>query len=101
MADIPGSQEELGKIGELADFSRIEGKAHIQLEKSVGSQHRLSDFSDYDFSDYTGEIEYLSDDMDMETGLLRILEKVFVRYNFDSSAAYFKIREDAERSYDS
>ena len=95
MAGVPSVQEELAKIGELADFGRVEGTARDKLEKNVGSEHRLSNFSDY-----TDEIQYLDDDMGMKEGFLRILEKAFVHYNFDGSKAYFQIREDAQRCYD-
>lgn len=95
MGSIPGIQAELAEIKKLADFSRIEDVARAKLEKNVGSEHRLSDFSDY-----ADEIQYIDDDMDMEEGFLRILEKVFVHYNFDGSKAYFQIREDAQRCYD-
>ena len=95
MAGIPGIREELARIGELADFGRVEDAARSKLEGAVGSEHRLSGFSDY-----ADEIQYLDDDMEMEDGFLRILEKVFVRYNFDGSAAYFHIREDAQTCYD-
>lgn len=89
MKGIPGIQDELTKIGELVDFERIEGEAQKRLEENVGSGHTLSDFSDY-----ADEIEYISDDMEMEAGFLRILEKALVHYNFDGSKAYFKIREE-------
>lgn len=95
MGSVPGIQTELAKIGELADFGWVEDTARAKLEKNVGSEHRLSDFSDY-----ADEIQYLNDDMDMEEGILRILEKAFVHYNFDGSKAYFQIREDAQRCYD-
>ena len=95
MSGIPGIQDELGKIRETADFARIEDIARTELEKIVGSEHRLSNFSDY-----ADDIEYFDDNMDMEEGFLRILEKAFVRYNFDGSEAYFKIREDTQSCYD-
>lgn len=95
MAGIPGIQNEVDRIKELADFSRIEGEARKKLEANVGSEHRLSDFPDY-----ADEIQYFDDDMGMEEGFLRILERAFVRYNFDGSKAYFKIREDAQHCYD-
>lgn len=95
MSGISGIQDKLSRIGEIADFARIEDAARTELEKNIGSEHRLSDFSDY-----TDEIEYIDDDMDMEEGFLRIFEKAFVHYNFDGSNAYYKIREDTQRSYD-
>lgn len=95
MSGMSGIQDELGKIEELTDFTRIENKAHAALEKNVGSEHKLSEFSDY-----ADEIEYLDDDMEMEEGFLRVLEKAFVHYNFDGSQAYFKIREDTQGCYD-
>ena len=95
MSGISGIQDELEKIREIADFTRIEDATRTKLEKNIGSEHRLSDFSDY-----ADEIEYLDDDMDMEKGFLRILEKAFVHYNFDGSNAYFKIREDTQNGYD-
>lgn len=95
MGGISGIQDELGKIKELTDFARVENKARIALEKNVGSEHKLSEFSDY-----AEEIKYLDDDMEMEDGLLRILEKAFVHYNFDGTEAYFKIREDTQSCYD-
>lgn len=82
MSGISGIQAELAKIGEIADFARIEDVARSELEKNVGSEHRLSDFSDY-----ADDIEYLDDDMDMEEGFLRLLEKAFVRYNYNGSEA--------------
>lgn len=95
MGGISGIQDELGKIKELTYFARVENKARIALEKNVGSEHKLSEFSDY-----AEKIKYLDDDMEMEDGLLRILEKAFVHYNFDGTEAYFKIREDTQSCYD-
>lgn len=95
MGGIPGIQDELTKVGELVDFGRIEGEAQKRLKENVSSEHTPSGFSDY-----ADKIEYSSDDMELETGFLRIWEKTFVRYNFDGSEAYFKIREDTQRAYD-
>lgn len=95
MAAIPGIQDELSGIRALTDFDRVEQEARVELEKAVESEHKLSDFSDY-----AEEIRYYDDDANMETGFLRFLEKAFVRYNFDGSEVYFKIRTDAQRGYD-
>lgn len=95
MEDIPGIQDKLDKIKELADFSRIEDAARSELGKNIGSEHQLCDFSDY-----AEDIQYINDDMEMEEGFLRILEKAFVHYNFDGTEAYFQIREDVQKAYD-
>lgn len=70
MGGIPGIQDELTKVGELVDFGRIEGEAQKRLKENVSSEHTPSGFSDY-----ADKIEYSSDDMELETGFLRIWGK--------------------------
>ena len=93
---IKNSNKIQTQIDLLQDFLNLDSLKG-ELKSALDEELQTSYYSLYDFSYFLDLVEYESDDLEMESGFLRLFEMASASYSFDAGNAYTEITDDAQK----
>ena len=93
---IKNSNKIQTQIDLLQDFLNLDSLKG-ELKSALDEELQTSYYSLYDFSYFLDLVEYESDDLEMESGFLRLFEMASASYSFDAGNAYTEITDDVKK----